>query len=70
MANANRKHKPAANPNAAWDQRTLFFQQDEASGKYRITIDTTAGIFALLKAHVDAGLPANSNAGAGSGERD
>lgn len=70
VANANRKHKPAANPNAAWDQRTLFFQQDEASGKYRITIDTTAGIFALLKAHVDAGLPANSNAGAGSGKRD
>lgn len=70
VVNANRKHKPAANPNAAWDQRTLYFQQDEASGKYRVTIDTTAGIFALLKSHVDAGLPANSNAGAGSGERD
>lgn len=70
VANANRKHKPASDPNAAWDQRTLFFQQDEASGKYRITIDTTAGIFALLKSHVDAGLPANSNAAAGSGERD
>lgn len=70
VANANRKHKPASDPNAAWDQRTLYFQQDEASGKYRVTIDTTAGIFALLKSHVDAGLPANSNAGAGSGERD
>lgn len=73
VANANRKHKPACDPNAAWDQRTLFFKADEASGKHTIIINTTAAFAALLKAHVDAGLPANSNTskqGRESGERD
>lgn len=70
VANANRKHKPAQDPNAAWDERGVFFREEDASGKHRIIIDTTAGLAALFKSHVDAGLPANSNPTGQAGERD
>lgn len=58
---ANREHAPRTNPNAGFENRGLHIGRRKPDGSVDVTLTTTAGHAALIKAHSDKGLAPNSN---------
>lgn len=58
---ANREHAPRSNPNAGHENRNVQIGRRKADGTVDISVTTTAGHAALIKAHLDKGLAPNSN---------
>ena len=65
---ANRKHKPAADPNAGFDKRSVRFSPQKSDGTRTMSVALTEAHYALIKALLDSNSGPGSNTGGESNE--
>ncbi|SDL87106.1 HNH endonuclease [Corynebacterium mycetoides] len=65
---ANRKHKPAGDPNAGYDKRGVHFSQKKSDGTRTMSVALTDAHYALIKALLDQGSGPGSNVDADSAD--
>lgn len=65
---ANRKHKPAGDPNAGYDKRNVHFSAKQSDGTRTMRVSLTEAHYALIKALLDHNSGPGSNVDSASRE--